>query len=360
MRYYLADIISDNMTATNIATAKLVAKQWDQNWTTFFDGPLFGAIVTPCAAIAFIFLTISTSLVIFAWAQDHSDKNLIKLFAPCFIFLLLVNGGGLTKTSIQGFRGISNSLDNIFIEKLEFDRNVNQKQQNLVGSQEVLGAIKKQGDTCKQSTGTPAEAQACLAQLNQTIEAGIASGKIKDDKLLGQLKNITGGAINSIPDPNASPMDKLKLVNKAITGIASRVVLGGFEIVVFGLLNLVTGAVQAIAEASMLLTALVSPLFIAAGLLPSGTKSLIALLASFWAIINYKFCYIIIVGLSAQVLIDDGGSTGIIMAMVTAIFAPIMAGILAAGGGMGFAKAAASVTGQAVGTAAKIASGGIL
>ena len=369
MNYYLADIISDNMTATNIATARLVAQQWDKNWTTFFDGPLFSAIVTPCAAIAFVFFTISASLTIFEWTQDHSDKKLIKLFAPFLIVLLLVGNGKMTATSIQGIRGISNAMDNLFIDKLEFDRNVNQKQQNLVGSQEVLQAIKKQADICKQSTGNPAGDQACLSQLNETIKRAVASGKIVDNAIIGSLNNIVNGIVpvltgNATQAQRNGAIDIISLVANPVGTLADRFILGGVEVIVFGLLNFITGAVQAMSEASMLLTALISPLFIAAALLPNGTKSLITLFTAFWSIMNYKFCYIIVVGLSAQVLIDDASSNGVILAMITAIFAPILAGILAGGAGMGFAKAAASATGQAVGTAASIAvrvsSGGII
>jgi hypothetical protein len=369
MNYYLADIISENMTATNIAVAKEVAKSWDRNWQTFFDGPLFAAIVTPCAAIAFMFFTVSTVLTVFEWTQDNNDKKFIKLIAPLLIFIFLLGDGTMLATGIRGVRGISNSMDNLFIQKLEFDRNVNQKQQNLVGSQEVLQAIKKQADICKQSTGNPAGDQACLSKLNDTIEAGITSGKIVDSNILAGLRDIAAGIVpvltgNATQAQTNGAIDIARIVTNPVGSLANRFVLGGFEIIVFGLLNLVTGAVQAMAEASMLLTALISPMFVAAALLPNGTKSLITLFTAFWSIMNYKFCYIIVVGLSAQVLIDDASSNGVILAMITAIFAPIMAGILAGGAGMGFAKAAASAAGQAAGAAAsiavKVSSGGVV
>jgi hypothetical protein len=366
--YYLADIVSDNMVTTNLAVAKAVATQWDKNWETFFTGPIFSAIVTPCAAIAFVFFAISTVLTVFQWAQDQNDKHFVKLLSPLLIFILLVGKGNMLAGGIQGIRAISNSLDNTFLQKLNFDQNVNNKQQNLVGQQEVLQAIKKQGDICKQSTGNPTGDTACLAKLDATIKKAQDGGKVTDNAIVASLQSIRDGFVpvitgNATQAQNNGAIDLVSLVTNPVGALADRFMLGGLEVIVFGLLNYVTGAVQAIAEASMLLTALISPLFVAAALLPNGTKSMIALFTAFWSIMNYKFCYIIVVGLSAQVMIDDNSSNGIMLGIITAFFAPLMAGILAGGAGMGFAKAAASVAGQTVGAAAniavKVATGGI-
>lgn len=358
--YYFADIVSNNMVDTNMAAAQAVAGTWTKNWEKFFEGPLFGAIVFPCAGIALMFFIISTALTMYEWMQDHNDKKFIKLIAPMLIVVLLIGNGKMLATGIQGIRAVSNAMDNAFLEKLNFKQNVNEKQQNLVGSQEVLQAIKKQADSCKQSTGDPAGDQACLSQLNNTIKRGIDSGKIVDNEIVKSLQNIADGIVpvltgNATQAQMNGAIDLARLVTNPVGTLANRFVLGGIEVIVFGMLNFITAAVQAMAEASMLLTALISPMFIAAALLPNGTKSLITLFTAFWGVINYKFCYIIVVGLSSQVLIDDQSSNGIILAMITAIFAPVMAGILAGGAGMGFFKAAASATGQVVGTATNIA-----
>ena len=360
MHYYLADLISDNAVGTNTAVAKTVAAAWENNWKLFFEGGLFGAIVTPCGAIALLFFIISTSLTMYEWMQDHNDRKFIKLIAPTLILILLINQGAMLATGIQGIRAIGNSLNNTVLDKLNFDQNVNAPQQNLVGDQESLQIIKKQADTCKKSSGDPVADKACLSQLNALIQEKVASGKIQDSAILKELKRITDSIAPTLANPGQA------VVNEVL-GTADLVVkflLTPAEIVIFGFLNLITAGVQAMSETSMLLTALISPIFVAAALLPSGMKSLIALLTAFWGIINYKFCYIIIVGLSAQILNQNPNSGGMIMAIITALFAPILAGILASGAGMGFSKAAAQATGQVVETSAKIAvkvaSGGIL
>jgi hypothetical protein len=358
MNYYLANFTVDNAAQKNLESAKAVAKLWDENWGKFFTGPVFEAIVKPCAAIAFVFFVISTVLIVFQWSQDRDDKNFIKLLSPLLIMLLLVGNGNFTRVGILGIRGVGNALDNIFLTKLQFDQNVNLKQQHLVGNQQVLQAIKRQADTCKASQGNPISDKACLVELNNLIIAGQASGILSD---LQNLKDGIGAFVNGTPTATqvSGAVDALKFINP-IQALTEKAIMSVLETAVFSILQLVTGAVQAMAEASFLMTALISPIFIAAALLPNGTKSLIALFTAFWSIINYKFCYIIIVGISAQMAIDDNTTNGIILAMISAIFAPILAAILASGAGMGFAKAATSAAGQTITIATKAASGGVL
>jgi hypothetical protein len=119
----------------------------------------------------------------------------------------------------------------------------------------------------------------------------------------------------------------------------------------------ITAAVQNLAEASMLLTSLIAPIYITTALLPNGSKSLVAMCTSYWGIISFKLSYIIIVGLCSQMLADNGSTNTIVLSIITGLGSPILAGILAKGAGMGFFQAAEGAVAKSIGFAADVGMG---
>ncbi|NJQ98417.1 MAG: hypothetical protein HC784_14110 [Hydrococcus sp. CSU_1_8] len=249
-------------------------------------------------------------------------------------------------------RAISNNINTEFLTALDFSQNVNNRTEGLIGEQTALNDIEKKATECK-ATANITAAKSCLQDLDNLVSIKRSDGSIRDTNVLDKLTNYSSNLATALT--SGSTLDKLLTVVNPVTDAVGQIVLAPWMAIVFFLLQGVTAAVQAMAEASFMMTALVTPVFLVGGLLPNGSKSIIAILTAFWSIINYKLCYIIIVGLSAQISADNNGTTALQLSLITAILAPILAGILAAGAGMGFAQAAASVAGQIAGSAASIA-----
>lgn len=120
-------------------------------------------------------------------------------------------------------------------------------------------------------------------------------------------------------------------------------------------------------ETSLLLTAFLAPLAVALSLLPVSGKPIFAWLVGFLSLYNLKLGYTIIVGIIASVIVNTEGSAaeivlGYAFVMFSSLFAPIIATLLAGGGGIaiyqGIARRAASITSAASGGATTLLTGG--
>jgi hypothetical protein len=349
MSYFLADV---QTISANIAASQAVSAAWDAKWAQFFSGGIYQAINQVMLGIALLFLVITVCITMLDYAKTQSMNALFRLITPFIVTLFLINGGANAKTTILGIRAISNGLNTQFLTALQFNQNVNNRLNDLIGDQSAMEEIQKKVTECKAQSSIEAQ-KTCLQNLDGLIQTARSSGKIRDQNVLDKLATF-GGNLSSVLSGTAS-VDRLKAVADPISGAIGNVVFAPAQALMFFVLQAITAAVQVLTEASFMMTALIAPIAIAGGLLPSGMKSIIALLTAFWTIVNYKLCYIIIVGLCAQINTDNTASEGLVLSLITAIFAPILAGILARGAGMGFAGAAVAATGQVAGTVAQVA-----
>jgi hypothetical protein len=360
MQYYLAAAAA-NVAQDNITAATNVANSWNTAWQTFFTSGLYQAVNNACLGIALLFFIITVVGIIAKAINKNDEQFILKLLVPILICMFLINGGALTVVAIQGIRGVSNGLNNTILTNLQTNQNINARMQNVRGSQAAIKRIQDQALVCK-SQATQEAATACATQLSTLISTEQAAGNITDSATLNSMTAYATAVANAAAsgNPLAALNASLVPLEQQINSAVLDTVMSG----VFWVLQAMTSALQHIVEASFMMTSLTAPLFITAGLLPNGMRSIVALFTAFWSIILYKTCYIILVGLSAQIILDSTSDAAITLSICTAIFAPILAGILAAGGGMGFAKAAASaaaqVTQSATIVAAKFMSGGVL
>ncbi len=361
MTYLFASIPLDNA-----AAAAAVAAEWKLKFDSLFSSGLFQVINNACLALALGFFCISVVQAVVN-AQDASNPenspiNLIKKVLPgILLIILLLNGGSLLVTSIKGFRGVSNAIDQKILVSLNATQNINDRIKNIRGQQSILKDIETKTQTCKVASD-PIVAKSCANELDAQIAAAQASGKVTDSASLNAMTDYRNNLAAAAA--TADPIAVFSALNKPLTDAIGEVVSDGVTSVFSYVLGLLTSTVQTMTELCFMLTSLVTPIFITAGVLPGGMKSVIAILTSFWGVALYKICYIIIVGLAAEIIKGDTSASALTLGVITGILAPILAGILAAGGGMGFAKAAASAAGQAAsaatGAITKIASGGIL
>jgi hypothetical protein len=376
----ISNAIGSNIPAANEATAKAVAASWDKNWTTFFDKGLYQAINTSMLGFALLFFTISAVLVGIQWMNSHNDELAIKLISPFLILMLLVNGGALTRQMIYTVRNVSNNLDTAVFKQLELSQTLNNRFDALKGEQDSLLEIQRRADSCRIST--PVDAQACMDGFNELVKTKMASGKIKNRDILDKMSKFRADYLQTIADRTATganiggnaggggigpaqavgatigmTVGAVTAIVSPITDAVAQVALTPFMAAMFFIMMAITSAVQNLAEASMLLTSLIAPIYITTALLPNGSKSLITLCTSYWGIISFKLCYIIIVGLCSQMMVDNGSSDTVVLSLITGLGAPILAGILAKGAGMGFFNAAEGAVAKSIGFAADVGMG---
>jgi hypothetical protein len=362
--------VAGGVLSGNGVIAEGVSKSWDEHWVNFFQGGLYTAVNQSMLGFALLFFVYSSVMTLIAWNNTGDDSNWNRMIAPLLVVAFLVNGGALTQTMILGVRSASNVVNTQIIKSLQISQYYNGKLKNIVSTQKAINEIKAEINIC-QSMALPEAKDTCLGKLENLLEAKRKSGEIRDKNILDNIGN-TLGRINSARSNAASAAGGVAGVPGSIVGgvvgglsgivgelstTIGRAALSPALGVAFLFLMAITSAVQNMVEGSLLLTSLLAPIYITGGLLPDGKQSIIALCTSFWTIINYKICYTIILGLTSQLVFngyEDDGNEGLVLALISAIFAPILAGILAAGGGMGFANAAAGAATSAISFAGNI------
>ncbi len=339
--------IASDVAVGNAAVSAVVGHRFDDAWQKLFEGGLFGAISGAMLGVALLFLVITSTLILIEWIQTNDDKHFFKIFTPIIVVMFLLNGGALTKTMVIGIRDLGNTVNNIVLVKLNYENKINKQFAGLTGEQKFLTDLRASIDRCN-SDPNIATQRTCLNGIKSQVDIGIQTGQIRNKNLLNRLQDWSNSLSNKIAEGDAT--GAVFQVGDALatpSQLVMKVVLSPFESALFFLMMIITSGVQVAAEGSMMITSLIAPIYVTGALLPQGMKSIITLLTSFWSIINWKICYTIMVGLSSQMLGDDS-TNSILLAFITAIFAPILAIILAKGGGMGFYNAATSAAGKAL------------
>ena len=114
-------------------------------------------------------------------------------------------------------------------------------------------------------------------------------------------------------------------------------------------------AFQHIIEASLLLTALIAPIPVAASLLPFGAKPLYAWITGFLSLGVMKLSFNIVVGIVGTVIAKAGptSSEPLVLAVVLGLFAPFLSMGIATGGGMAIFQGIVGGVGAATNYAAR-------
>jgi hypothetical protein len=338
---------ASDVATSNAAISDLVGRRFDDAWQQLLDGGLFSAISGAMLGVALLFLVITSTLILIEWIKTNDDKQFFKLITPIFVVMFLLNGGALTKIMVTGIRDVGNGVNKIILVKLNYENKINKQFSGLTGEQTFLTDLKTDINRCNSDPNITTQRD-CLNKIKTKIDFGIQTGQIRNASAVDKLQRWSTDLASKIATADSTGAafqigDALLAPSNALL----KLVLSPFESALFFILMIITSGVQVAAEGSMMLTSLIAPIYVTGALLPQGMKSIITLLTQFWSIINWKICYTIMVGLSSQMLSDDS-TNSILLAFITGILAPILAIILAKGGGMGFYNAATSAAGKAL------------
>ena len=123
-----------------------------------------------------------------------------------------------------------------------------------------------------------------------------------------------------------------------------------FTTLIIGVLYAWSAAFEWILEIAFLLTAVISPVYIALTLLPGTMRMILTWMTAFFSVFMAKLGFTIVVGLVSYLMLDNVSSNPLIGAFVIALAAPVVSLMLASGGGLaifsGLAGLGAAVAGR--------------
>jgi hypothetical protein len=360
--------------------ANLVAKQWDLSWERYMTGAIYGSINRSMLGLALLFFTITSAKILIEGIQSNEDFDFKKLFTPFLVILFLINNGAMALAGATAIRTVGNTITKEIVAQAKGTADISARFRGMTVSQEAMDRIKSQVSKCQSERGGSPAQIACMDEYARLINTEKTAGNIKDVALMDRLtdgvtkwattrleminegSNAGAAAGEGLSAPGSTvgraagtALGTLAAIQTTALDVVGAVALGPMTVIISTILLAITAAVQHMVEASLLLTGLITPIFLTTSLLPGGTKSVITLLTAFWSIINFKICYTIIVILTNSLITGEDANSLITLGFCTAIFSPVLAGILAGGSGMAFMKAASSAAGQVASFAGSVA-----
>ncbi|MBE9180218.1 hypothetical protein IQ268_16770 [Oculatella sp. LEGE 06141] len=314
-------------TATTIleqgqASQQFISESMDLLWQEVLFGGLYGAIARLGLLIAI--MTLAFWLVKWAKAMmdDATGEPFSQLIFPLIVVVLLANNGALLAQSTFQGRSILNQVN---AELLESTARSFRLDEAFRQQMEQIGAENAATGLASQCASIPdaVQRQNCV------------------DLARAQIEESSPGLLERIGEVGTF------LLTGAGLGQILRTFVIQFVLVAFGI------AFQWIVEISWMLTGLLGPLAVGGTLLPFGQKPIVAWLTGFFSVGMVKLSYNIIVGLTATLVQNAGPTEPMIFALAVGILAPILALMIAAGGGMavfnGLSSGIATIAGTATG-----------
>jgi hypothetical protein len=348
---------------------EVVSGAYDYVWQTSMTSGFYrilaniGSLIGLCCLMFFI--------VNFAksWLRDEVGGNWVlgELVLPLVVVALLANGGTAMMGGTQALRGVVNNFNrqvmNSFTAEISMEEALSQIADYSSAYQQIV-ALREQCNVLIQQESL----SDCLETQNQYAQGILDLYKEAHSTQPGRqwsnyLADLVG--INRInpTDPLGSAIAISTLpLNLAI--LPGRVIGDGVRqlpaLATNGTLRMIESflvacqaAFQYVIELSWLATALVAPIAVGLSLMPDAKgKPLIAWLTGFFSLGMCKLCLNLITGLFALMVVKMGPVDALPHAVVIGLLGPILALVIAAGGGMAVFNGILSASQWAAGTAA--------
>ncbi len=307
-----------------------VSQSMDQLWNSTLNSTMYNAI----AEIGVLFFSGTIAIFLFYWVKGMLEDG--NNFVPWeqWILLavavaLLANQGALMRDLTFSMRDLMNATNQKVLQSSSVNGMTLTTAFNQISSGTgVQSWYNQQVQTC-QAIPDPVQQQKC----------------IDDARVLAQQFAQQGGSGNQV---NQSGF---------WSGVGSAI-----ETALVGFLFALGVAVQWLVEICWILTAFAGPIAVGGTLLPVKQKSLFAWLIAFYSIGLYKLFFNILVGMVAMVMIEADNLNSLVFAVAVGLLSPILALVLAAGGGLATLTSLASIGGAvasaAVSGGASLALGG--
>jgi hypothetical protein len=347
---YLAATQAGNISTLAASSAKTALDATEQFWTKMYNGSgIFGELSKFCMPLAFLFIVWKV-YQLFEEYREQPDytKIMSSLTLPLIVIFMLHNSGAMAKGFTRGLRTISANFGIEMIGRSGNDAFLDSTKANMppaMKSSQIFKDLTKDLDKCRVDS-----------------QPGVC-GNLAGSKMIRELN-----AMNPPADPvtKAYATDLMKQLTAkmqaangaANAGINWDSVMGIFskglpsfgdigEQIVITLLNAVVVGFYWSLELATLLAFYLFPIALTIGVMDK--KAIVDWFTSFWGISNAKICFAIVLALIGQVGTAMEGASFVIE-LLGAIFAPILAFMMAKGSALALAEGfQGAVTGGVVG-----------
>ncbi len=308
---------------------QVVSQAMNDLWNETLNSPMYQAI----SEIGVLFFTGTIAIFLYYWVKGMLEGE--NSFVPWeqWILLavavaLLANQGALMRDLTFSMRDLMNATNQKVLQSSLSGSNLIDAFNQISSGTGVQSWYNQQVQTC-QAIADPTQQQKC----------------VEDAKVLAQQFAQLEGNNNRINQPGF------------LSGVGSVI-----ETALVGLLLALGVAVQWLVEICWILTAFAGPIAVGGTLLPVKQKSLFAWLIAFYSIGLYQLFFNILVGMVAMVMLKSNNLNSLVFAVAVGLLSPILALVLAAGGGLATLTSLASIGGAvasaAVSGGASLALGG--
>ncbi len=310
--------------------AKATAAGWEESWTTLFDPNtgLWAGLVKlgiALAAVSILYLSMTSGKEII---DRQSWSELIALFIwPIVIMLFLGQNGNLLAKTI--------TMERNFAHKIVTD--VLEAQLGEVTFKKAITDVTLTGTYKTQIENLYKD---CEGKAGEDLTTCWTSKQPQAQQILTAAEQQAGGALPGLSNFINSVQNMGTGVNEIIGSIFKATMFQIIRVILFSLQWAFTNML----EAALLMTALFAPIAMGMSLLPLQGRPIWAWASGFIALFGIQLGYNIVVGLSAAILVKSGAeeSSDIAFLFFLAIFAPILASLIAGGGGIALYNGIAS------------------
>lgn len=339
-------ISASSITKSAQQAGQLAIEFFNSNWVELTKGQsyIYEAVVKVCLALA--------NVLIACWAipffntliqEGWSDKSIEQMIYPLLVvFMLGINHGSLLSSSSLLLRNIGNGLNEriltqtingIKVGEAIVRSNMNQAYQQMLNSKIA---------ECKLLPNVNLETEAEKQVSNQASTTNQSPAITQDpqtkciDQAVEEVKSLaTQQAFNNVKGDVKLDFD------------VSKILVQGFNDSVLSVLLILFSAFQLcfvfLVEIASILNAYIAPVFLSLSLLPGQSKLIHAWLSGWLSLTLIKISYTIIVGMTASSIVNNQDMNPLFMPLMQGILSPILAFVIASGGGLSLFNALSSI-----------------
>ena len=354
-------LVAEFLSNASAGASSQTAEVWDELWNVALNGPLYGIVANMGSIIAVIALAFFMVQFAKNWLEGQQLIQVVQqAILPFVVVVLLANEGALLADLSRGLRDFINYFNNQVLLRvggqgeLDFIETLAQ----LADYNSILNEINTLRAQCDQFIDIE-KMGACLDSVAET-SSGIVDR-------FSTLHSDANDWVQSLRDRiELYRQNPLELIQGAPNNLAINPVGGLFnfdtdivsgiarrapDLVMFAIESFLIAfqiAFQYIVEMSMLLTALMGPIAIGSSLFPVGNKPFLGWITGFFTVGMVKLSYNIVVGFVAVAYSEVGPGTTLPITITVGLLAPILALLIATGGGFTIFSGLQNLAGQAI------------
>ncbi len=319
--------------------ARSVVQSFNGSWQELADGrsPIFIATVR----VSLIFATVLIALWGIPWIktileEGYSQKTVDKLIYPLLVvFLLSINNGSLLSNTCLLGRSTINYLDNqvlqVTINNIKIEQVIRQANMNQTLRQMLEAKVAE----CKLLPSSDSSDRNREASSDKNQE-GLDSQSVCIQAAVTQVRQIAQNYQNQ-QGAFKFDFDLGKIMTSSINSQIQREMQVIFSVLQTGFVFLI--------EITALLNAYIAPVFLSLSLLPGQSKLIHAWLSGWLGLGLLKVSYTIIIGIAASTVVSSGDTAPLLLPLLQAVLSPILAVIIASGGGVALFTGLGSMAG---------------